>query len=381
MRPDKAIAWRAILIQGLLLAGIAGAASATIRTALANMRERGLASGFGFLTRSAGFDVAQSLIAYGPTDSYARLFLVGALNTLLVAVIGIVGATLLGLLAGVTRRARSPGLRAVALGYVELARNMPLPIQLLIWYGLLSAAPPPRAAIAFGQAIFVTNRGLYLPLITWNAPAPVILAELAGVIVLGGLAALLVARLRAMGRRPPSARWVMAATLLVIVAVLARATPGLSLPHPRGYGFAGGLEVSPPLLALSVALIVYAGAYIAELVRGGLDAVPQGQAEAAKALGLSAHQTLRRVTLPQAMRVIVPPLISQYLNLAKNASLAVIVGYPDLVALFGGTALNQTGQAIETLSLVLLFYLVLNLILSGLVNAWNRRTSVWATGR
>ena len=290
-----------------------------------NMRARGLASGFDFLSRPAGFDISQSLIAYSPQSTHTRVFLVGALNTLLVAVLSIVTATLVGLVVGMARVSNNFLARNVGAAYVELVRNVPLPIQLLVWYALLLLLPPARQAWAIDGVAYLTNRGLYLPKYVWGQ--------------------------------------------------------GFDLPHDAGFDFAGGLLVSPPLIALWAALSVYTAAFISEIVRGGLKAVSPGQMEAARSLGLGHGRAIRLVVLPQAFRVMVPPLASQYLNLTKNSSLAVIVGYPDLVAVFGGTSLNQTGQAIETLSLVMLFYLVCSLSVSLFMNWYNAQSAVWATPR
>lgn len=378
MPPHRPRLSRAQIVgQSLLLAAIAALLWLAADTALSNMRARGLASGFGFLARPAGFDISQTLIAYQPTDPHGRVFLVGALNTLAVAAIGIVLATGLGVLAGAARRASSVMVRGLATAYVETARNTPLPIQLLVWYSLVTAAPPPRAAIALGEFGFLSNRGLYLPAPVWSLPTGLAGLGLLVIVLAAGLATRwLAARRRDGARTPPELALVVGA--LALGGFLTVFTDGVSLPRPAGFGFAGGFEVSPPLFTLVLALTVYTGGYIAEVVRGGLDAVSVGQAEAARALGLSAGQTFGLIVLPQAWRIMTPPLISQYLNLLKNSSLAVVVGYPDLVATFGGTTLNQTGQAIETLFLVLLFYVGLSLALSAAVNAWSRRQGRWA---
>lgn len=376
----RAVSWTAIAAQAALLALVAALVWLAADTALGNMRARGLASGFAFLDRPAGFDIAQSLIPYAPTDTNRRVFVVGALNTLLVASLGIVLATVLGLLAGVGRRSRSPLLRGLATAYVELARNTPLPIQLLVWYSVITAAPPPRAAIPLFGVGFLCNRGLYLPGLTWSVSPGLVAAALLAVVVATAVAMRVMAARRRTGQglHPGLA---LAGGALALVLVCAALCSGISLPRAEGFGFEGGWEVSPALLTLVLGLGLYTGGYIAEVVRGGLDAVAPGQGEAARALGLSGGRILTLVTLPQALRVMVPPLISQYLNLLKNSSLAVVVGYPDLVATFGGTTLNQTGQAIETLSLVLLFYLTLSIGLSAAVNAWSRRQGQWAAPR
>lgn len=360
-----------LAFQGLALAGVAALLALLARNGAANLRASGLASGFEFLHRAAGFDIAESAIAYSPRDSNGRVFLVGLVNTLKVTGLGAIFATLLGLGFGIALRARAPAPRALARGYVELFRNIPLPILLLVLYSLLALAPPPRAAIDLLGLGFVSNRGLYLPRVEWRWGEGMVLAG----------AGLALAALLAIWRFVPERRlalvlsfgWLGFCGLGLVLAVA-----GLEIPRPQGFGFVGGAVLSPPLLALVSALSLYTGGYVAEVVRGALAAVAPGQAEAAQALGLSPIQTLRLVTLPQALRVAAPPLASQYLNLAKNASLAIVVGYPDLVALFGGTVLNQTGQAIETLGLILAFYLALSLAISGLINLWAARQARWA---
>ena len=359
-------AWPALALAGLGLVLVMAA-----RTGAANLRADGLASGFDFLHRAAGFDIAESAIPYSPRDSNARVFAVGMVNTLKVTGLAGLSATGLGVGFGVALRARAPWMRGLARIYVELTRNMPLPILLLVLYSLLAMAPPPREAIELGGLGFVSNRGLYLPRIEWRWGSGAALAG-AGL----ALAALIGIWRAALARRVAvalSVSWFGFCGLGLVLSV-----SGLDLPRAHGFGFDGGDVLSPPLLALVAALSLYSGGYIAEVVRGGLAAVDAGQVEAAQALGLSPIQALRWVTLPQALRVAAPPLASQYLNLAKNASLAIVVGYPDLVALFGGTVLNQTGQAVETLGMILGFYLVLSLSLSGLINLWAARQARWA---
>jgi len=297
-----------LLAQAALLAAVAAAGLWLAANARANVP----AFGFGFLSDPAGFDIPQTLVPYDPLSSHGRVFVVGALNTLLVAALGIAAATLAGLVFGVLRLSGNFLARTLAAVYVEVARNTPLPIQLLVWFNLTLLAPPPREALRLGPEVFLTNRGLFLP-------------------------------------------W------------------GGETPRLEGFNFTGGLALSPGLVALLLALVVYTGAFIAEVVRGGLQAVPPGQTEAARALGLNGAQRLRWIVLPQAVRIMIPPLASQYLNLVKNSSLAIIVGYPDLVSVFAGTSLTRTGRAIESMALVMLFYLAVSLAISGLLNGWNAR--------
>jgi general L-amino acid transport system permease protein len=365
-----------LVVTALLIALLA-------HNAAANMEARGLASGFAFLKRPAGFDISQSLIPYTPDASYARVYLVGALNTLLVAVLGIAGASVLGLVVGVARVSQNFLVRLIGTAYVEVVRNIPLAIQLLVWFSLFSLAPPPRRAFSLGNLVYLSNRGLYLPKPLWTEEGAAAAAAVSAAALLGLAFALWAGRRRKDGRPGPVPDWgwvifVMGAGLALSVS----GNPsGVELPRFAGFDYAGGVVLSPALAALWVALTVYTAAFIGEIIRGGVVSVAAGQSEAARSLGLSPRETLRLVVLPQAFRAIVPPLASQYLNLVKNSSLAVIVGYPDLVAVFGGTTLNQTGQAIECLALVMAFYLAVSLFISLLMNLWNARTGIWARRR
>lgn len=309
--------WLQVAMIALLLAAAAGLAF----NVLANLEARGIASGFGFLSREAGFAIAEGPIDYSPTDTYLRAFAVGLLNTLKVSVLGIVLATALGVVLGVARLSGNWLIAKLAALYVEALRNVPLLLQLFFWYGLILALPEPGQALNPWPGVFLTNRGLWLPAL---AVSP------AG----GGL--------------------------------------GIDWPQLQGFNFSGGAELSPELAALLIGLATYTAAFIGEIVRAGILAVPKGQIEAAKALGLPSGQILRRVILPQALRLIVPPLTSQYLNLVKNSSLAVAIGYPDLVSI-ANTSINQTGQAIEGVAIIMAVYLSLSLALSALLNWYNRR--------
>ncbi|MFN4287066.1 MAG: amino acid ABC transporter permease [Brevundimonas sp.] len=375
--------WPGLIAQTLLLGAFVALIAWLASNAATNMAARGLSSGFDFLGREAGFDISQSLIDYSPTDTHARVFLVGALNTLQVAALGILTATFLGLIAGVMRLSRNWLARIISSTYVEVARNTPLPIQILLWYSLMLVAPPPRDALGAGGLLWLSNRGLYLPRPEWNDAGGTALMLAAAALVIGlVLSSILRRRRREMGARvSPLWGWAAAGVGVTAAMLLTGNPTGFDLPQAEGFGFTGGIWFSPPLVALWAALSFYTGGFIAEVVRGGLQSVPPGQSEAAQSVGLDERRTLSLVVLPQAMRVIVPPLASQYLNLAKNSSLAVIIGYPDLVAVFAGTSLNQTGQAIETLAMVMAFYLALSLSISAFMNWWNARTSRWANPR
>lgn len=377
--PLRSRAVRAVIVQVALVAVLVAVIGLFAWNAAVNMRERGLVSGFAFLGRPAGFDIAQTLIPYSPESSNGRVFLVGALNTLLVSALGIVGSSVIGLLAGLARLSRNLPVRWLTTVYIEVVRNIPLAIQILVWSALTWLAPPPHRALRFAGAV-LSNRGLHLPAPRWSGPIGLALVAALVCVALGGLLASRWRRLRReQGRgRAPALAWGGAIGLALVVLLAVGRPSGLDVPRLNGFEYEGGLELSPLLTALALALSVYTGAFIAEVVRGGVQAVPKGQLEAARSLGLPAGPMMRLVVLPQALRAIIPPLASQYLNLTKNSSLAVIIGYPDLVSTFAGTALNQTGQAIETISMTMAFYVVVSLSISVFMNWWNSRTAVWA---
>jgi general L-amino acid transport system permease protein len=366
---------RAVFYQFVLLAMVVWLGYEFALNAKANLDALKIASGFGFLDNTAGFAVNQSLIPYNESDTYGRVFLVGLLNTLLVAGIGIVLATILGFFIGIARLSRNWLLARLAEAYVELIRNLPLLFQLLFWYlAVLGTLPGPRQSISLFGEIFLNNRGIIVPAPIAGKGAGAVVAVFA-VSVIAIVALKLWARRLQMrtGRQVPLL-WISLALLVVpsLVALIATGFPiGFERPELRGFNFVGGIRLLPEFVALLVALTTYTAAFIAEVVRAGLLAVPRGQSEAAFALGLRRGLTLRLIIVPQALRVIVPPLTNQYLNLTKNSSLAVAVGYPDLFAVFAGTTLHQTGQAIEIIAITMAVYLAISLITSGLMNWYN----------
>jgi general L-amino acid transport system permease protein len=371
---------RGLLLQALLIAAVLGLGAYLVHNTLTNLEQRGISTGFGFLQAQAGFGIIQTLIDYSETSSYGRTFLVGLLNTLLVSALGIGLATLLGFAIGVARLSSNWLVARLATVYIELFRNVPLLLQVFFWYfAVLRALPAPRQSLELGGAAFLNLRGLYLPRPLpepgfWLAPAAF------------GLALALLLGLRIWTRRrqarsgqPFPLGWVALAVLpgLPLLAFWAAGMPlAWELPELRGFNFRGGLVLIPELMALLVALATYTAAFIAEIVRAGILAVNRGQTEAAAALGLRPGQTLRLVVIPQALRVIIPPLTSQYLNLTKNSSLATAIGYPDLVAVFAGTTLNQTGQAVEVIAMTMAVYLVISLVISLAMNLYNRRMAL-----
>jgi general L-amino acid transport system permease protein len=345
--------------------------------AMANLGARNIASGLGFFHNTAGFGVNLSLIPYGETDSYGRAFLVGLLNTLLVSGIGIVLATLLGFTVGIGRLSSNWLVARIAGGYVEIIRNLPLLFQILFWYlAVLGTLPGPRQSLSIFGTIFINNRGFVVPafrptegfVYVWVALGLGVLATVA----LG----LRARRVREQTGRMIPVLWKGVALVvgLPLAAFVAAGLPiDVELPRIQGFNFVGGMRVIPEFLALLFALTIYTASFIAEIVRAGILAVPRGQTEAGLALGLRRGQLLRLILIPQALRIIVPPLTNQYLNLTKNSSLAVAIGYPDLFAVFAGTTLNQTGQAIEIIAITMAVYLSLSLATSVLMNWYNSR--------
>jgi general L-amino acid transport system permease protein len=371
---------RAVCYQLLLLAAVLWLGFEFALNAKANLDAQKIASGFGFLDNTAGFGINQSLIPYNESDTYGRVFFVGLLNTLLVAAIGIVLATILGFFVGIARLSRNWLVARLAGGYVELIRNLPLLFQLLFWYlAVLGTLPGPRQSISLFGEIFLNNRGIIVPAPVAGEGAGAVIAAFAlGVIATIALRLWGKCRQIRTGRQFPlfwSGLALVAGPPLVALVVMGFPI-GFERPELRGFNFVGGVRLLPEFVALLFALTTYTAAFIAEVVRAGVLAVPRGQTEAAFALGLRRGLTLRLIVVPQALRVIVPPLTNQYLNLTKNSSLAVAVGYPDLFAVFAGTTLHQTGQAIEIIAITMAVYLAISLFTSALMNWYNAHIQV-----
>ena len=351
-----------------------------ITNTAANLKRQNIASGFDFVDRTAGFDISQSLIAFDNSMTYGRAFLVGLLNTLLVAGLCIVFATILGFVIGIARLSSNWLVARLATVYVEVIRNLPLLLQLFFWYfAVLKSLPTPRQSHALPGGGFLNVRGLYLP-----APVPqpgfdaVVLAIVIGVAV--SLAIRFFAHRRQMltGQRFPVLWTALALVVLMPLGVFLFLGQPLSFDYPelKGFNFEGGMVLQPEFIALLLGLSIYTASFIAEIVRAGIQGVSKGQKEAALAIGLSKGQSLRLVVIPQAMRIIIPPLTSQFLNLTKNSSLGVAVGYPDLVSVWSGTVLNQTGQAVEVILVTMGVYLTISLITSAFMNWFNRRMAL-----
>ena len=363
--------------QILLLAALALGFGFIASNVSANLAKANKTLGFGFLGQTAGFDISQTLIDYSNLSTYGRVFLVGLLNTVMVSIIGIVFATMLGFLIGIARLSSNWLVRQVATAYVEILRNMPLLLQLFFWYfGILQTLPGTRQSLAVAGGGYLNVRGLYLPKPITEAGFSIVVAA-----AFAALVATLVVRHWARNRQLATGQtfpigWTALGLLagLPLMAFVAAGRPlQFDYPELKGFNFEGGMVLQPEFMALLLGLVFYTAAYIAEIVRSGIAAVPKGQTEAGRALGLPTGHVLRLVVVPQAMRVIIPPLTNQYLNLTKNSSLGVAIGYPDLVSVFAGTVLNQTGQAIEVIAMTMLVYLTLSLLTSAFMNWFNDR--------
>ena len=371
--------FRGIVYQILLCLLIALAAAAVVRNVTENLARNRITSGFGFLDQTAGFDISQTLIDYSvQTSTYGRAFWVGLLNTLLIAGLGIVLATVWGFVIGIARLSRNCLVANVARGYVELIRNIPLLLQLLFWYNaVLKALPEMRESIVLGGAV-LNNRGLFLPQPNFGPGTGLVaLAFVIGIASALGLRLAAKRRLERTGQTIPvfGSSLALVIGLPVIAFLLAGAEVRLIHPELGRFNVRGGVEILPEFGALLFGLVVYTAAFIAEVVRAGLLSVSRGQTEAAAALGLRRRQILNLIVIPQAKRVIIPPLTNQYLNLTKNSSLAVAIGYPDFVQIFTGTVLNQTGQAVEVVVITLAVYLALSLTTSAAMNWYNARVA------
>jgi general L-amino acid transport system permease protein len=369
---------RAVLYQLLVVVLVVAGGAYLIQNTMANLARMGVASGFGFLDRPSGFDIGQSLLSYSSRDTFGLAFLVGFLNTILVAVIGIVLATIIGFVMGIARLSHNWLVSTVATVYIETVRNIPLLLQLLLVYAIIiHALPQPReSAVLFG-AVLLNTGGLFLP-----RPLPQPGFAVFAVIAVLALAAIPVVirvstrRRELTGHSFHAGRAVIGLLLLIPVAYLVTGRPLLfEFPEMGRFRPQGGLQVNPEFVALVLGLSIYTGAFIAEIVRSGILSVSKGQWEAAGSLGLSRGKTLRLIVVPQALRVIIPPQTNQYLNLTKNSSLAVAIGYPDFFNI-AGTINNQTGQAVEVVAITMAVYLTLSLLTSVFMNWYNSRMAL-----
>jgi len=376
--------WRSRHVRGLIYQVIAlGAIGLALwflaHNTLTNMRVRGIQSGFDFLTSPAGFDIGEHLIPYESNDPYWMAFLVGILNTLRVAIVGIVLTTILGTLLGIGRFSNNALVRGLCYAYVELFRNVPILLQLLMWYlFLIQALPPAGQPHTIADLFYLGAGGVTYPVPVWGLGQGL---AAAGAVVGAVLAYLWARRARRHFEQTGHPRPVLLPALALVLGcalagwVLGGAPTAWNIPKPGGFAIEGGNSVTPEFIAVLLGLTLYTASYVAEVVRAGIASVPRGQGEAASALGLSKGQQMRLVSLPQALRVIIPPLTNQYLNLTKNSSLAVAIGYPDVVSI-ANTAINQTGRAVECISIIMLVYLTTSLGTSALMNWYNKRAAI-----
>lgn len=384
-RPAKPPIWndpvyRALFFQALVLGGVVFLGYTLVSNTLHNLERQGIASGFGFMNTTAGFSILMNLIEYSEEDTYFRAFIVSLLNTLLVAAIGIFFATILGFLIGVARLSNNWLISKMAMVYIETLRNIPLLLQIFFWYfGVWRNIPGPRDSIAFFDTFFLNNRGLYSPspifeegfaLIPW--------AFVAACVIIVFMAKWAHKRQEATGQQFHTVY--VSIALLIGLPFIAAVITGFPMtweyPALKGFNFKGGYSLIPELVSLALALSLYTATFIAEIVRAGIMAVSHGQTEAAYAVGLKPGPTLRLVVVPQALRVIIPPLTSQYLNLTKNSSLAAAIAYPDLVLVFAGTVLMQTGQAVEIIAITMSVYLTISLLISAFMNWYNKKMAL-----
>ncbi|MBG6240600.1 MAG: amino acid ABC transporter permease [Candidatus Symbiopectobacterium sp. Dall1.0] len=371
---------RAWLYQLLVIVIVIAVAGYLLHNTVINLAQRGITSGFAFLNNSAGFGIVQHLIDYQQGDTYARVFLVGLLNTLLVSALCIVFASVLGFMLGLARLSDNWLLRKLSTVYIETFRNIPPILQIFFWYfAVLRNLPGPRQALNTLDMAFLSNRGLYLPAGEFGPGALSALFALLIPLVVGVILYRRNKQIHTLTGQYHRT-WPIVLALLVVLLGVSHALFGPALhwdiPQLKGFNFQGGMVLIPELAALTLALSVYTSAFIAEIIRSGIQSVSYGQHEEARSLGLPNPITLRKVILPQALRVIIPPLTSQYLNIVKNSSLAAAIGYPDMVSLFAGTVLNQTGQAIETIAITMSVYLIISLIISLLMNLYNRKIAL-----
>lgn len=383
-RQESRFSWnnptvRAVVYQALAVALIGWTAWFLVSNTLQNLSARNITTGFEFLHREAGFAIGESIISYSPSDTYGRAILVGIVNTLRVSALGIVLATVIGTFVGIARLSRNWLTRNLASGYVEVLRNTPLLLQLFFWYALITEnAPGPRQAWNPVTGVYISNRGIKVPGLVDNVGLDYLAFGFVAAVVL----VLVIAHLARRHQMRTGQRWRTGYLYVLLLLGLplagwwiAGAPAELDVPVLKGFNFVGGITLSPEFTALLTGLVLYSSAFVAEIVRSGIQSVDPGQWEAARSIGLRPTLVMRLVILPQALRVIVPPMTSQYLNLVKNSSLAIAVGYPDIVSVVN-TTLNQTGQAIEGVAIIMAAYLTVSLAISIFMNWYNRHIAL-----
>ena len=381
--PSRRLSWndprvRSIIYQILAVGFVGGIVWFLVHNTLHNLSVRNIATGFGFLSREAGFAIGESVIDYAPADTYGRAVAVGLMNTLRIAALGIVLATVLGTIIGIARLSKNWLVRKIASIYVEVMRNIPLLLQLFFWYSIISETMPgPRKAFQPLPGVFISNRGVKVPWIQGDGLSWLIAGFVLAVIAILFIARWSRKRQEKTGQFFPVYRigLPLIVGLPVVFWLFSGTSLSLDMPALKGFNFVGGLTLSPEFAALLLGLVIYTAAFIAEVVRSGIQSVNQGQWEAAESLGLRNPLVLRLIVLPQALRVIIPPMTSQYLNITKNSSLAVAIGYPDIVSVIN-TTLNQTGQAIEGIMIIMAAYLTVSLSISIFMNWYNKRIAL-----
>ncbi len=349
-----------------------------------NMENRGIVFGFGFLAQEASFDIQFSLIDYDGSHSYARAYLVGLLNTILVASIGIFFATILGVVVGISRLSPNYLIAKFATVYIEIFRNIPLLLQIFFWYfAALRALPLPKEAISFFDISYLTVKGWYIPRFIWTNFSILFYSLIAAIVAIIFIYTYAKKQQEETGKRIPTL--IISTILIILLPLLTFLLGGVSLSFeyptlikqsPTIFNFTGGVGIIPELMALALALSLYTATFIAECVRAGIMGVSKGQKEAAASIGLTPGQVLKLVIMPQALRIIIPPTTNQYLNLTKNSSLAAAIAYPDIVLVFAGTAMMQTGRAIEIVSITMLTYLSLSIVISMFMNWYNKKIAI-----
>lgn len=371
---------RGVLFQFLTVAGLVAFLWYIGANTVQNIEQRGIETGFDFLGSTSGFGIDETPLEYSEEHTHGDVFLVGLVNTLIIGAVGVILATILGVFVGVLRLSSNWLVKKIAAGYIDIFRNIPVLLQILFWYNLfVNFFPSPRESKELFAGIFLNNRGLYIPKPDWNATTISVLLSIAAAIVfIYFLNRWANKKQERTGKDVPVA--IYGIGIFIFAPIIAYFVSGsdfnFDYPGLKGFNFSGGKVITPEFMSLTFALTIYTATFIAEAVRSGIEAVSKGQKEAASSLALSGYQTLKLVVLPQAVRIAIPPIINQYLNLIKNSSLAAAIGYPEIVTVFAGTSLNQVGQAIEIIAMTMLVYLTISLIVSAILNWFNHKMKI-----
>jgi len=372
--------YRSITLQVIAAVLLLSFIGMIVNNTMSNLKILGINPGYDFLGDPSSYDISQHLIEYNSTSPHWKAGVVGLLNTLLVALFGVVTATIIGFVVGVFRLSKNWLISRISYVYIELTRNVPLLLQILLWYGItVHSLPKPKQALEPATNFFLSNRGLFMPKPVFESAMWLVVAAFIVAVVAAIWYSKRAHKLQdETGKISPV--FTVGASLIVGLPLVAFFVSGMpvsfDIPELKGFNYKGGMAIKPEFMALWFALSMYTGAFIAEIVRAGIVSISHGQTEASYSLGIKSSWTMRLVVLPQALRVIIPPLISQYLNLTKNSSLAIAVGYMDVVATLGGITLNQTGRALECMSIVLTTYLVISLSISAVMNWYNKRVAL-----